>query len=153
MNVPESNTEEMSKERRVSVRNDCRTVRMGDVQGKKGPRTNPADTVVLYQRLTVRSYASNPQHASLPHERATAGEGCYSKTRSIAISRCVTLFRPRAAPPSTAGERLVKEGDAANLVTIAERSGSQFRASTAYRRQALVRSELGYSKAGEMSRF
>ena len=142
----------MSKERRVSVRNDCRTFQMDDEnERERGSRRTPADTVILYQCPTVRSYASSPQHASLPHERLQEKVAIprHFPLRS-AVARHSTLEQHA---PSTAGERMVKEGDAANLVPIAERSGSQFRASMACRRQALVRSELGYSRAGAMSRF
>jgi len=117
-----------------------------------------------YRRLISESKAqefhasTHNMQACLPHtsDGLTAGEGCYSKTRRIAISRCAT-FRPRAASPGTAGECLAQEGEAANKPRDFEnrRHGrSQFRAEHGL---LVTSSAMGLSfhiaKAGGMSRF
>ena len=92
MNVLDPNTVgNVKNERRVSVRNDCRTFRMGvEVEREREPQRAPADTVILYQDSGSQEVRVPPRHASLPHERLQ-GEGCYSKTRCITISRCATF--------------------------------------------------------------
>ena len=75
----------------MSVRNDCRTFRMDDEnEREREPRRTPADTVILIPKPNSQELRVEPTTCK-PATRATAGEGCYSKTLPIAISRCATF--------------------------------------------------------------
>jgi hypothetical protein len=140
----------------VSVRNDCRTFESTSWMDDKNKK--PRRVLQMQQSYTKRSHSGvtrvthNMQacHTSDRRRRLLFQDTphCDQPLRDIRSSSSTTKHCW-----STAGALLVKACEAANLMAIAERSGSQFRASMACRCQAMVRSKLAYSKAGEMSRF